>query len=57
MVSTRRKKAVNKRILIDRNSDSTNQHEGFVKKIRFQFAEKLLSPAGISKKTVKNGFQ
>ena len=55
MVSTRRKKAVNKRILllIDRNSDSTNQHEGFVKKIRFHFAEKLLSPAGISKKTRK----
>ena len=56
MVSTRRKKAVNKRILIDRNSDSTNQHEGFVKKIRFHFAEKLLSPAGISKKTRKKWF-
>ena len=58
MVSTSRKKAVNKRILfpIDRNSDSTSQNEGFVKKIRFHYAEKLLSPAGISKH-VKNGFQ
>ena len=28
----------------------TRQNEGFVKKIRFHYAEKLLSPAGISKK-------
>ena len=59
MVSTSRKKTVNKRImfLIDRNSVSTSKNEGFVIKIRFHFAEKLLSPAGISKKHVKNGFQ
>ena len=59
MVSTDRKKAVNKKILfsIDRNFDSTNQNEGFVKKICFYYAEKLLSPAGISRKTVINGFQ
>ena len=44
--------AVNKRILfpIDRNSDSNSQNEGFVKKIHFHYAEKLLSLAGISKK-------
>ena len=55
MVSTNRKKAANKIILfpIDRNSDSTSQNEGFVKKIRFHYAEKLLSPAGISKKIRK----
>ena len=55
MVSKSRKKAVNKRILfpIDRNSDSTSQNEGFVKKIRFHYAEKLLSPGGLSKKTRK----
>ena len=59
MVSTSGKKAVNTRILfpIGRNSDSTSQNEGFVKKIRFHYAEKLLSPAGISKKHVQNGFQ
>ena len=59
MVSTSRKKTVNKRILflIDRNSDSTSQNEGFVIKIRFHDAEKLLLPAGISKKHVKYGFQ
>ena len=58
MVPTSRKEAVNKRILfpIDRNSDSTNQNEGFVKKIHFHYAEKLLSPAGISKKTRKKWF-
>ena len=53
------KKAVNKRILflIDKNSDSTSQNEGFIKKIRFHYAEKLLSRAGISKKKQqKNGF-
>ena len=56
MFSTSREKAVNKRTLfpIGRNSDSTSQNEGFVKKIRFHYAEKLLSPAGISKKTCKN---
>ena len=42
---------------IDINSDSTSQNEGFVKKIRFHYAGKLLSPAGISKKHVKNGFK
>ena len=59
MVSISRKKAVNKIILfpIDINSDSTSQNEGFVKKIRFHYAGKLLSPAGISKKHVKIGFQ
>ena len=59
MVSTDRKKAVNKKILfsVDRNFDSTCQNEGFVKKIRFYHAEKLLSSAGISRKTVINGFQ
>ena len=56
MVSTSGKKAVNTRILfpIGRNSDSTSQNEGFVKKIRFHNAEKLLLPAGISKTTRKN---
>ena len=56
MFSTSREKAVNKKKLfpIGRNSDSTSQNEGFVKKIRFHYAEKLLSPAGISKKTCKN---
>ena len=51
----KQKKAVNKRILfyMDRNSDSTSQNEGFVKKICFHYAEKLLSPARISKKTRK----
>ena len=46
MVSTNRKKAVNKKILfsIERDSDSTSQNEGFVKKICFYYAEKLLSP-------------
>ena len=55
MVSTSRKKAVNKRILfpIGRNSDSTSQNEGFVRKILFHYAQNLLSPAGISKKTCK----
>ena len=61
MVSIGRKKAVNKLILfpIYINSDSTNQNEGFVKKIRFHYAdaEKLLSPAGISKKNTKSYFQ
>ena len=59
MASTSRKKVVNKIILfpIDKNSDSTSQNEGFVKKIRFHYAEKLLSPAEISQKTRKNWFQ
>ena len=59
MVSTSRKKAVNKRTLfsINKNSDSTSQNEGFVKKIRFHYAGKLLSSAEISKKHVTNGFQ
>ena len=51
----KQKKAVNKRIPfpIDRNSDFTGQNEGLVKKICFHYAEKLLLPAGISKKTRK----
>ena len=59
MVSTSIEKAVNKIILfpININSDPTSQNEGFVKKIRFFYAGKLLSPAGISKKHVKIGFQ
>ena len=59
MVSTSIKKSVNKRILFpeDRNPDSTSQNEGFVKKIRFRYTEKLLSLAGISKKLVKNSLQ
>ena len=58
MVSTSRKKAANKRILfpIDRNTDSTSQNEGLVIKIRFHYAEKLLSLARISKKTRKKWF-
>ena len=58
MVSTSRKKAVNKRILfpIDGNSYSTAQYEGFVIKIRFHFAEKLHSQARVSKKTRKKSF-
>ena len=59
-------KAVNKRILflIDRNSDSRSQNKGFVKKIHFHYAKKLLSWAEISKKysylkklVSKNGFK
>ena len=55
----KQKKAVNKRILfpIDRNLDSTSQNEEFVKKIRFDYAEKLLSSAEISKKTREKWFQ
>ena len=58
MASTNRKKAVNKRILfpIDKNSDSTSQNEGFVKKIRFHYTKNLLSPTEISKKTRKKWF-
>ena len=59
MASPSRKKALDKIILfpIDRNSGSTNQKKGFVKNIRFQYAEKLLSPAEISKKTSKKRFK
>ena len=59
MVSTSRKKFVNKRLLfpIDRHSDPISQNKGFVKEIRFHYTEKLLSAAGISKKLVKNSFQ
>ena len=59
MVSISRKKAVHEIILfpIDINSDSTSQNEGFIKKIRFHYPGKVLSPAGISKKQVKIGFQ
>ena len=59
MASTGRKKTLNKVILfpIDRNSDSTNQNEGFLKKIRFHYTEELLSPADISKKASKKWFK
>ena len=52
------KEAVNKRILfpIDRNSDSISQNEGFAKYVSTN-SKKLLSPAEISKKTVKDGFK
>ena len=55
MISTSRKKVINKRTLfpINRNSDSTSQNERLTKNIRFHYTEKLLSPAGISKKVVK----
>ena len=55
MVSTSRKKVVNKRVLfpIDRNSDSTSQNERFLKKIHFDYAENLISPTGITIKTLK----
>ena len=54
-----RPKAVNKRILfpLNKNYDSTSQNEGFDQKIHFHYAENLLSPAGIYKKRVENGFQ
>ena len=41
----------NKRILFpeDKHFDSISLNEGFVKKIRFHYAKKLLSPARISK--------
>ena len=54
MVSTSRKKFVNKRLLfpIDRKSDPIIQNKGFVKEIRFHYTEKLLSAAGISNKLV-----
>ena len=55
-------KLENKRILfpLDKNSDSISQNEGFVKNIRFHYAEKLLSTVGISKNNslkmaIKNG--
>ena len=59
MVSANRKKAVNKRILflIGRNSDSNSQNKGFVKKIRFYYAGKLVLPAGVFKNIRKNDFQ
>ena len=45
----RKRKAANKRILfpLNKNFDSTSRNEGFVKKIRFHYAENLLSAAGI----------
>ena len=48
----KQKKAINKRILfpLDKSSDSTSQHEGFVKKIRFHYA------SGISKITRRKWF-
>ena len=54
MVSTSSKKAVNKKKLfpIGRKSDSTSQNEKFVKKIRFYYVKKLLSPVRISKKNM-----
>ena len=55
MASTSRKKTVNKRILfpLDKNSDSTSQNVGFLRKIRFHHAENMLSPAGISEKKLQ----
>ena len=55
MVSTSKRKAVNKRILlsVDKIFDPTCQNEGFVKKIRFHYAERPLSLGGKSKKTRK----
>ena len=44
------------RFPLDKNLDSISQNMGFAKKIRFHYTEKLLSPAGISKKPAKNGF-
>ena len=44
------------RFPLDKNLDSISQNMGFAKKIRFQYTEKLLSLAGISKKPAKNGF-
>ena len=59
MISKSIKTVVNKVKLFptDRNSDSINQNEGFVKDMRFNFAKKLLSPAEIDFKESKNGFQ
>ena len=56
MFSTSSKKAVHKRILFpqDKNSDSTSQNEGFVKKIRFRYVEML--PSGISIVTRRKWF-
>ena len=50
-----------KRILfpLNKNFDSTSRNEGFVKKMRFLYAEKLLSPARIYYiyiKRVEDGF-
>ena len=58
IVSTSRKNGVNKRRLFptDKRSDSTNQNEGFIKKIRFHYAQKLHSPAAISKKNCQKWF-
>ena len=55
MISKSIKKVVNKVKLFptDRNSDSINQNEGFVKNMRFNFAKKLLSPAETSFKENK----
>ena len=51
MIYKNGKNVVNKRTLfpLHRNSDSTSQNEGLIKKIRFYHAEKLLSPVEISK--------
>ena len=53
------KKAVNKKILfpIDKNSDSTSQNQGFVKKISFHYAESCYHRQKYLKKLVKNVFQ
>ena len=55
MVSTSRKNGAKEKILfpINKNSDSTSQNKGFVKKTRFHYAEKLLSQPGIFEKTSK----
>ena len=54
IISTSRKKAaVNKRILFPIEGLFPSQNEGFVKKICFHYVEKLLSLARISKKPVE----
>ena len=53
----KQKEAVNKRILflLDKNSDSTNQNEGFAKKIRR--GKTAFIGRNIERKPVKNGLQ
>ena len=52
------KKALNKStsFIINRKSISTSQNEGFVKKIRFHWTEKLLPFELVSEKIKENGF-
>ena len=48
----KQKKTVSKRILFTLDKNPINQDEGFAKKIRFHYTEKMLLPAGISKKSL-----